>query len=115
MNSPDGSMKSRRQPDASSSELDRIYQRSDRFVFRRIEGETILVPIRSGVGDLDSIYSLNEIGNLVWQSLDGAAALAAIRRRIAAEYDVSEEQAESDLLEFMRELKTIGAVAPVER
>jgi hypothetical protein len=32
------------------AELDQVYRRNDNFVFRRIEGETILVPIRGNVG-----------------------------------------------------------------
>ena len=93
--------------------VDRVYRRSADFVFRRIEGETILVPIRSGVGDLDCIYSLNAIGALVWERLDGKTAASEIGRAISAEYDVSAEQAEADLAEFLTEMKSIGAVAPV--
>ena len=97
------------------AELETIYRRNDDFVFRRIEGETILVPIRDSVGDLDCIYSLNPVAALVWERLDGRADLAAIREDITAEYDVGRQKAEEDLLEFIGDMKTIGAVAAVER
>jgi hypothetical protein len=93
------------------TELDQVYQRNENFVFRRIEGETILVPIRSNVGDLDCIYSLNPVGALVWERLDGVADLKAIRGAIAAEYDVGKRKAQADLLEFIQDMKVIGAVA----
>ena len=96
-------------------ELEKIYQRNENFVFRRIEGETILVPIRGNVSDLDCIYSLNPVGALVWERLDGSADLKAIRGVITAEYDVGKRKAEADLLEFIRDMKAIGAVAAVER
>ena len=97
------------------AELDKIYRRNDNFVFRRIEGETILVPIRDNVGDLDCIYSLNPVGALVWEHLDGYQDLGAIKSRIAAEYDVTDNEAETDLLSFIDEMKTIAAVEAVRR
>ena len=97
------------------TELGETYRRSDNFVFRRIEGETILVPIRAGAGELDSIYILNEVSDLIWQSLDGSTTLTAIKNLIATEYDVADSQAEADLLEFMRDMQAIDAVKPVER
>jgi hypothetical protein len=60
----------------------RIYRRNDNFVSRRIENETVLVPIRNNVGDLDCIFSLNPVGALVWEQLGGVATLEAIRDRI---------------------------------
>ena len=96
-------------------ELGQIYRRNDSFVFRRIEGETILVPIRDNVGDLDCIYSLNPVGALVWEHLDGSHDLDAIKNRIAAEYDVSDNDVQADLLSFIDEMKTIAAVEAVRR
>jgi len=96
-------------------ELGQIYRRNDNFVFRRIEGETILVPIRDNVGDLDCIYSLNPVGALVWEHLDGSHDLDAIKKRIAAEYDVSDNDVQADLLSFIDEMKTIAAVEAVRR
>lgn len=42
--------------------LERCYQRDKSIVSRTIEEEVILVPIRQNVGDLESIYTLNEVG-----------------------------------------------------
>ena len=97
------------------AELEKIYRRNDNFVFRRIEGETLLVPIRDNVGDLDCIYSLNPVGALVWEHLGGSQDLAAIKSRITAEYDVAEDEAETDLLSFIEEMKTIAAVTTQSR
>jgi hypothetical protein len=96
-------------------ELGQIYRRNDNFVFRRIEGETILVPIRANVGDLDCIYSLNSVGALVWEHLDGSQDLDAIKTRITAEYDVGDNDIQADLLSFINEMKTIAAVEAVRR
>ena len=91
-------------------ELEQIYRRNENFVFRKIEGETILVPIRGNVEDLDAIYSLNATAALAWQSLDGARSLKSVAALIAAEYEVAPDRAEADLLEFIREMASIDAV-----
>ena len=36
---------------------------------RVIAGETILVPLRQNLGDLESIYTLNGVGTFIWQQL----------------------------------------------
>ena len=95
------------------NELGRVYRRDPNFVSRRIENETVLVPIRNNVGDLDCIFSLNPVGALVWEQLDGVATLEAIRDRIVGEYDVSAVAAEADLNAFVAEMESISAIRPV--
>ena len=90
------------------------YRRNDNFVFRRIEDETILVPIKDNVGDMGSIYSLNEIGAFIWEHLDGDRRLNAIMKLILDEYDVSANQAELDVNEFIVDLVDIDAVDLVD-
>jgi hypothetical protein len=87
-------------------------ERAPTFVSRQIAGETILVPIRQNMGDLESVYSLNEVGTRVWELLDGAPTLAEIRDRLADEFEVGAEEAERDLLEFLNQLQAIRAIRP---
>ena len=44
--------------------------RNENFVFRHIVEEMVLVPIRQNVAELDSIYTLNELGAFIWEHLD---------------------------------------------
>jgi hypothetical protein len=93
--------------------MDQCYRRNDDFVFRRIEDETLLVPIRDNVGDMGSIYSLNEMGAFIWEQLDGQSKLAAVKAKITEAYNVSSQEAEADLSEFLRDLIEIKAVLRV--
>ena len=53
----------------------------DNVVARDIQGEFILVPIISGIGDMeDEIFSLNETGKAVWQKMDGRKSLKDIAK-----------------------------------
>ncbi len=90
--------------------LDKIYKKNENFVFRKIEGETILVPIKDNVGDMGSIYNLNKMAAFVWEQVDGVKSLQDIKNRLLEEYEVSFREAEDDLLEYIAQLKEIDAV-----
>jgi len=95
-------------------ELAQCYCRNDNFVFRRIEEETILVPIKDNVGDMGSIYNLNEIGALIWEQLDGERDLEAVKDKIMDAYEVSPQDAAADLKAFITDLIEIEAVRLVK-
>jgi len=94
-------------------DFDRIYKKNENFVFRKIEDETILVPIKDNVGDMGCIYNLNEVGAFVWQNLDGRKSLQDIRQRLMDEYEVSAKEAEDDLSEYIARLTEIDAVTRI--
>ena len=80
--------------------IDRVYKKNESFVFRKIEAETILVPIKDNVGDMGSIYNLNDVGAFVWEQIDGVKSLQDIKDSLLAEYEVSSREAEDDLFEY---------------
>jgi hypothetical protein len=87
-----------------------IYEKDESMVFRRIEDETILVPIRNNIGDLQNIYILNEVGARVWELLDGKREIENISNIISSEYDIMPEEAERDIREFLEDLNSVGAI-----
>jgi hypothetical protein len=90
--------------------LDRVYQKNQNFVFRQIDDETLLVPIKDNVGDLGSIYNLNQAAAFVWQHMDGKKTLNDIKDLMTGEFEVSDPDAEQDLTEFVGELEKIDAI-----
>lgn len=60
--------------------------------------------------EIGEVKVLNEVGARVFQLVDGFTSVAEIAAKIAAEYQVSAEQAERDTLEFLRELQTSRAL-----
>lgn len=81
---------------------------------RSIAGETILVPVRGRVGDLDAIYNLNEVGSFIWTLLDGRPSLPQIVEAVCAEFDVAIEQATADAGRFLGTLESAGVVQASE-
>ena len=90
--------------------LEKIYKKSDAVVSRKIGDEFILVPIRQDVGDLESIYTLNETAARIWELTDGETQVSQIKEKIVEEFEVDPEQAEQDLKEHLQQLEGIQAI-----
>lgn len=82
-----------------------VFEPSADVVAREIEGELIIVPITSGIGDLeDELYTLNASGRLIWGKLDGKRDLRTIAAELASEHESPPGEIEKDVAGFVREL-----------
>jgi len=90
--------------------LEKVYKKSESIVSRRIGDEFILVPIRQDVGDLESIYTLNETGALIWELIDGKLNVGEIKEGLVEAFEVEPEEAEKDLIEHLQQLEGIQAI-----
>jgi hypothetical protein len=89
--------------------LQTICAPSDDIVAREIEGEIVIVPLASGIGDAeDELYSLNETGQAIWKHLDGARTLGAVVGALAQEFDTPRAELEADVLGFCGEMVRRG-------
>jgi len=85
--------------------LDGVYGPSEDIVAREIEGEIVIVPLVSGIGDMeDELYTLNEAGRAVWRRLDGTKPLREVARELAAEFDAPAGVIEQDVVGLVEEL-----------
>jgi len=94
--------------------LNKYFTKDKDLVTRNIVGETIVVPVRSNVGDLDSIYTLNEVGTKIWELIDGRNNISQIIEAICNAYEVLPEEAEKDTIDFINSLKETGLIHPSE-
>ena len=90
--------------------LEKVYKKSDSIVSRKIADEFILVPIRQNVGDLESIYTLNETAARIWELIDGRTKVREMKERIVEEFEVTPEEAEKDIIEHLQQLEEIEAI-----
>ena len=86
------------------------YVRSSTVVSREIAGETLVVPVRGGVGDLDSIFSFNGLGSDLWNLLQAGTSMEEMANWVEERYEVTFEQALADINAFMDELSQAGLV-----
>ena len=86
------------------------YLRNPDYVYRMVVGEAILIPVRQQVADMECIYTLNEVGALVWRKLGAPATETELQQVILEEYDADPQAAMADLQQFLEGMVTVGAI-----
>ena len=85
--------------------MDAVYVPSEDIVAREIEGEIIIVPLTSGIGDIeDELFTLNETGKAIWAMLDGKNRLKDIVKKLFEEFEDPAGEIEKDVTGLMEEL-----------
>jgi hypothetical protein len=80
------------------------YVPSEDIVARDIEGELIIIPLTSGIGDADDeIYTMNETGRAIWERLDGRS-LRDVAEALKAEFEAHPGEIEKDVVGLASEL-----------
>jgi Coenzyme PQQ synthesis protein D (PqqD) len=88
--------------------------RNQDVVSRKIDGDLIIVPIRSGVGDLNSLYTLNPVGSVLWEFMTERHTIGEMVERVCGEFEVTTTQAQQDIevfLDSLLEEKLVVSVA----
>jgi len=97
----------------NQSEIDilgkRLQKNAD-VVSRKIADEFFLIPIKGNLADMEKIFTLNRVGEYIWQQLGHQKTLEAIRDGVMANFEVGREEAESDIREFVGELLDAGLI-----
>jgi|GEM_PF-158915 len=94
--------------------LTRCFIKTESIVSRKIGEEFILVPMRKRPGEVESVYTLNEVAARIWELTDGSRSVAQVRDAIVAEFEVRPEEAEKDVIELLLHLAGIGALREIE-
>ncbi len=85
-------------------------RRSQAVVSRVVADEAIVVPIRRGAADMDSIFTFNETGTRLWAMIEENQDPSTMAAHLRTEYGLSAEQAEADTRQFLAELTDAGLV-----
>jgi hypothetical protein len=87
--------------------------RNTSIVSRDVAGETIVVPICRGVGDLDSVYTFNPVGRSLWRLLESGRSVEELANWVVTHYEVDAKQAVADVQSYLSELEEVGLVRTV--
>jgi coenzyme PQQ synthesis protein D (PqqD) len=90
------------------------FQRSQDFVARKIAGETVLVPIRQRLGDLESIYTMNEVATFIWERLAEPITLVQIAAAVEAEFAGGSVVIRRDMEDFFGQLVSLQAIQAID-
>jgi len=87
-----------------------LYRRSDEVVCRRVGTESILVPVRNHVGDLESVFVLSPVAARIWELLGGPIDTERMIDTVCREFEVDRETAAADVTELLAELEQASLV-----
>jgi hypothetical protein len=74
-------------------------ERNDGFIQTQIDGETVMMSIENG-----EYYGLAAVASQIWQLLEKPNDLQSIVEKLTSEYDVSFEQCQIDVTEFIQNM-----------
>ena len=94
--------------------LDTCFSKEQDLVTRDVAGEEIIVPIKGHVGDLEGVFTLNEVGAMIWRLMDGQTTVRQLMEAVRNEYDVEAAEAAEDVVDFLRSLEDAGLIRPSE-
>lgn len=88
--------------------------RSTTLAARLVDGEMMIMSAKDS-----TLFTLNPIGTIIWQSADGKTPLAEIiERKICPEFEIRPEEALKDAEEFVSDLADRGVLvvadSPIE-
>lgn len=89
----------------------RVFAHRGEFALRQVGNESILVPVRNHVGDLDSVYVFTSVAARIWALIDGSRDVDSIVTTICNEYDVELNVVRADLEELLGSLEGAALIA----
>jgi hypothetical protein len=93
-----------------------VYAVSEDVVAREVQGEFIIIPITSGIGDAeDEIFSLNDTGRAIWDELDGKKNLLEVARSLSSGFEGPVNKIKDDVLGLAAELLKRKMIIEVKR
>ena len=84
--------------------------RSNGLVGRIIDGEAFLMTENG-----KKVHMINKVGTLIWDCADGSILIEDIIARILKRFDIDEETAKKDCMDFIHELSDMKMLTITER
>lgn len=75
-------------------------RRLDGILAQQAHGQTVLLRLEDG-----GYYALDEVGAMIWELCDGGRSVSEIVALLCEEFDAPEAIVQTDVLEFIRDLR----------
>jgi len=72
---------------------------------QEIDGETVLLDM-----DSENYFGLDEVGTVIWQTMQEGLSLEEMLEKLLSVYDVEEEVLKKDLVHFVERLEESGLI-----
>lgn len=85
-------------------DLKTIYLKKTDFVVREIGNELILVPLVGNVAKMNEMFTMNETGKFIWESINESSTVEDLQNAIIAEFSIDPETARKDIELFLNQV-----------
>ena len=75
------------------------------FMLKKVGGQNVVEALGEASRSFNGIIRLNDTGVFLWQKLQQETSEEQLLAALTAEYDIGEEQAKSDIAEFVAALR----------
>jgi hypothetical protein len=86
-------------------------KRTPDVIERQVADETFLLPVRGELSRTVELFALSEVGRFIWSSANGSRGVPELVAEVVREFDVTEDQAQADVGEFVNQLRAYGLVS----
>lgn len=86
-------------------DLKSVVSHSASIVTRKTGNEYVLVPVTNNIADMNSVFTLNESGAIIWEMIDGEKSIGDLVEAVIKEYDIDYKTAEEDVFAFIDKMK----------
>lgn len=80
------------------------------FILRNIAGDCILVPTGAAAEDFNGMITLSGTGEFIWRNIEKADSLDELIQMILDKYDIDENTAKREVVEFITKLMNMGMI-----
>ncbi len=84
--------------------LKRIAQKKNLFAQSTVGKETILVPLRDSVANMNEMVTLNEPGSFIWDKITISSTIESLTKEVVDNFEVDEQTAKTDINSFVQKL-----------
>ncbi len=77
------------------------------FVVRQVMDSTMAIPVGKTALQLNGMILLNDVSKIIWECLEQETHLEAIVTAVTNAFEVSAEEARTDILEFCDKLRQL--------
>lgn len=88
----------------------KVLKKNPNIVSRKIEGETILMPLYNTSDEINCIYTLNDVADRIWELIDGKKNIEKIKKILIEEFDTTKKELDIELATFIKDLEEIKAI-----
>lgn len=88
-----------------------VYLGRSGYVVREVAGDFLLIPVTAQEDLPGQMAVMNETGSFLWEQLQEPKTLEQLLEAMMSEYDVSREEARTDIEEFVSMLKEHQLIA----